>query len=86
MTKRLFGSITLGECLIKLGFTLVKQSGTSHMKFNPPKNNLTPKGVPAYMVIQTNKKQYDPHSCSRYISELVRKGYDRKLILQYLEK
>lgn len=83
--KRLFGSVDLLHCLSRLGFTPLRQKSTSHVKFMPPKNHVVPKGVRPFMIVQLNRKQYDKHSCSRYVSEIALMGFNRKEVLQCLE-
>lgn len=83
MSNKLFGTFVLCQCLTELGFTSNKAK-SSHVKFNPSKDHKIPLGVRPFIIIQLNQKQYDCHECSRYISELVQKGFERKRILQLL--
>lgn len=85
MGNRLFGSVKLIECLINLGFTNDKSCKGHHPKFYPPKDHIIPSGIPPFMMLKYNQKQYDKHSCSRYITELVKMGFERKKILKLLE-
>lgn len=83
--KKLFGSIDVCQCLLKLGFTYQKQHGSSHIKFLPQKSHKIPRGVRPFMIVQLKKKQFDKHTCSRYISELITMGFERKLIMEAFE-
>ena len=83
--SKLFGSADLCHCLMKLGFQASKQSSSSHIKFFPPSIHKIPIGIRPFMIVQINKKQFDKHTCSRYIIELVRMGFERKEILNALE-
>lgn len=82
--SKLFGSVDLCQCLMRLGFKPSKQSSSSHVKFFPPSIHKVPIGTRPFMIIQVNKKQFDKHTCSRYIIELVRMGFDRAKILSVL--
>ena len=79
--KKLFGSMNLCHCLIRLGFSYDKQHGTSHVKFFPPANHFVPKRIRPFIIIQLNKKQFDRHTCGRYITEIVLMGFNRKKVI-----
>jgi len=83
--RKLFGSVDLCHALIRLDFKAEKQHGTSHLKFLPSVNHKVPSGIRPFMIVQLNKKQFDEHTCSRYVAELVKMGFDRKSILEALE-
>ncbi len=84
--KKLFGSADLCHCLNRLGFRYEKQQhGTSHVKFFPPASHSVPKGIRPFMIIQLNKKQFDRHTCSRYVTEIVLMGFDRKKVIEVLD-
>jgi len=83
---KLFGSLTLFEALMKLGFSTDEHQKGSHVKLYPPKSHKIPKGVMPFQIVQIGKKQFDRHECNRYISELVQKGFDRKKIKEAIEQ
>lgn len=83
--KRLFGSLDFCQVLLRLGFRVDKQHGSSHSKFSVPLKHKVPAGVRPFMIIQLNKKQFDKHTCSRYITELVQMGFDRNKITNAFE-
>lgn len=84
MGKRLFGSLELIECLRSLGFTHDTTCKGHHVKFIPPKSHKVPHGVYPFMMLQYGKKQFNRHSCARYISELVKLGFDKAKIQSIL--
>lgn len=84
MKRKAFGSLQLCECLIKLGFKPRKTHHSSHIKFDPPHEHKIPQGIRPFMIVQVNQKQFDPHECSRYISEIVQKGFQRDKVLKLL--
>lgn len=83
---KLFGSLILFQTLIKLGFITNDHQKGSHVKLYPPKKITVPLGVKPFMIVQMGKKQFDKHECSRYISELVQKGIDRKEIIRLMNE
>lgn len=74
----------LCECVRNLGCKY-DHCSSSHVFFNLPSNHKLPIGERPYITIQMNKKQYDRHECNRYITQLVRKGFDRKKVLELLK-
>lgn len=84
MGKRLFGSIEFYQCVVDLGCK-VDRCSSSHILFNLPLNHKLPLGERPYITIQMGKKQFDKHECNRYITQLVRKGFDRAKILELLK-
>lgn len=80
-----YGSKELVACVLQLGFTIRrKQSGTSHIKYDPPKTTQVAAGQRSYIMIQMGIKTYDKNACSRYISELKAFGFTREQILECL--
>ncbi len=86
MGKKLFGSIDLIQCLLDLGFTSDKTCKGHHPKFLPPEGHIVPKGIPPFMMLKYGLKQYDRHSCSRYVTELVTMGFNRAKIIELLSR
>lgn len=89
MVKKLFGTVGLIECLIDLGFTSDKTCKGHHPKFLPPAGHIIPKvipPIPPFMMLKYDVRQYDKHSCSRYITELVILGFDRKKVIELLSR
>lgn len=84
--EKLFGSVHLIHCLKKIGFIQDSQKGSSHLKFIPPKEHKIPDGIRPFMMVQLGKKQYDPHSCSRYLTELNRLGFNKKELEKLLQE
>ena len=82
----LFGHIKLCNCLNKLGFKPQSQLATSHIKFFVPKNHKTPLGLRPFIMIKYGVRQYDKHTCSRYITEIVQLGFDRNTVKKLLEE
>ena len=74
---RSFGSKELVRCLEILGFIFNRQ-GSSHAIYNFPKDHQPPIGIRPYMTVQLGRKVYDPHSASRYISEIKKFGFTKK--------
>ncbi|PIZ64134.1 hypothetical protein COY16_00015 [Candidatus Roizmanbacteria bacterium CG_4_10_14_0_2_um_filter_39_13] len=83
--KILFGHYELCKCLDKLGFVPEKQHGTSHVKFSTPKGHTVPKGSRPFIIVIYNKKQYHPHTCSSYLRQIVQLGFDRDIVITYLQ-
>lgn len=83
--KKLFGSLEFCQVLTRLGFKAQRQQGTSHVKFIPPTNHKIPLSTRPFMIVQLSKRQFDKHTCSRYISELIKMGFDKKRIHEVLE-
>jgi hypothetical protein len=80
----IFGSAQLIKCVLSLGCKL-NRANSSHEIFDIPKNvkSVVDSERP-YIVIQTGRKQFDRHSCSRYLSQLKAKGFKKEDIEKYL--
>ena len=63
-----YGSKELVKCLEKLGFKSNPQNGTSHLKFSAPNGCKIDPGCRDFVMVQTNRKEFDPHARTRYIS------------------
>ena len=78
-----YGSSDLVKCLISLGFTPLKQHGTSHQKYRPPNHKL--KNIPgnrSFIIVQLGQKEFDPHARTRYIRQILNFGYTQEEILK----
>lgn len=58
----------------------------SSSKISPPVGHVVPKGIPPFMMLKYDQKQYDKHSCSRYITELVILGFNRAKVIELLSR
>jgi len=82
-----YGSKELERCLLHLGFTPLKQHGTSHQKFIPPKEKaIHSPGQRSFIVIQLGQKEYDPHARTRYIRQIFNFGFTQEEIIIGLKK
>lgn len=79
-----FGSRELYRCVTFFKFIPKTQRGTSHLKFNPPPNTKL-KIRQRNFVMQTGRKEYDPHSRIRYIKQLMEFGLPKQEILKHLK-
>lgn len=84
--KKSFGSRELYNCLINLGFTPLKQKGTSHLKFLPPKSKRVLQAMRPFIMMQMGEKTFDPHSASRYIRQIIQFGFSEEEIVKALKK
>lgn len=81
--KTRFGSNKLSHTLEKLGFVAERRtSGTSHLKYCCDSKL---KGVRPFIIVILGKKVYDPNTCSSYITEITRLGFDRKKVIDLLK-
>lgn len=80
-----YGSKELIKCLLKLGFKPNQQNATSHQKFSAPDSCKINIGDRNYVMVQTNRREYDPHARTRYITEIKRLGFSENEILKYLK-
>lgn len=80
---KIFGSDQLIKCVILLGCRL-NRSNSSHGVFDLPKGIKPSDGERPFIVIQKGRKQFDKHSCNRYLSQLKAKGFKKKDIEKYL--
>ncbi|MCJ7740671.1 hypothetical protein MUP32_05165 [Candidatus Microgenomates bacterium] len=81
----IFGSKEYSKCLLCLGFTPQRQTGSSHRKYKAPQNILITAGRDFIIVIQ-GKKAYDPHTCSKIIKQLIRLGIKKDDILKCFDR
>ena len=84
--SRLFGHYSLCNCLHKLRFKPQPQIASRHVKFIVPDGHKVPVGSRPFIIVIYNKKQYDKHTCSRYITEIARLGFDRNKVKKLLEE
>ena len=71
-----FGSTDLIKCLLRLGFTKDKSTGSSHSKYNCPKK--MEKGIRPFLIVILNVKTYDKTTQNRYLTQLKKLGYSLK--------
>ena len=82
-----YGSKELVNCITKLGFTLHrKQTGSSHVKYDPPKAVKIHAGSRSFLIVQMNIKVYDKNACNRYIKQIKDFGFTEKEVLNFLHK
>jgi len=84
--KASFGSSELIRCLKILGFSPKSQDGTSHVKFEAPsqKESQESRERP-FIIVILGRKDFDPHSQSRYINQIFQKtGIAKKEIKKCL--
>ena len=82
-----YGSRELTRCLESLGFTLRrKQSGTSHVKYDPPSHVKANPGERSFIIVQLNIKNYDSNACSRWINQIKAFGFSREEVINALTK
>jgi hypothetical protein len=79
-----FGTEKLISALVNLGFTPCQNNGSSHAKYKMPQSQKCPPGLRPFIMVILKRKQFDPHSASRYISQISRLGYDKKLVSKML--
>jgi len=80
-----FGSNELERCVKKLGFTFDSISSSHHAKYYPPDGKNTSIDNYPFFQFQLGRKNYDPHSASRYLSQLKKFGFTKEEILKYLK-
>ena len=73
-----FGSKDLINCLLCLGFTPTKSTGSSHIKYKCTKS--VEKGTRSFIEVILNVKTYDPTTRGRYLTQIKRLGYSLKEI------
>lgn len=78
MGKYNFGSRDLCQFLTNLKFIPNKISGSSHQKYDLPKNMPCPSGFRPFVIVILGRKQYDPHTSSNYIRQLKNLGITDK--------
>ena len=78
MGKYNFGSKELCKFLTNLKFIPNKVGGTSHQKYNLPKNMSYPSGLRPFVIVILGRKQYDPHTSSSYVRQLKNLGITDK--------
>lgn len=66
--KSPFGSKELVACLLCLGFTKEKSTGSSHIKYRSPKK--VQKGMHPFITVILQRKVYDPHTQSCYLRDI----------------
>ncbi len=74
MGKYNFGSRDLCKFLTSRKFVSNKVNGSSHQKYNLPKNVQCPSGFRPFIIVTLGRKQYDPHTSSSYIRQLKNLG------------
>jgi len=83
--KRAFGTKDLIKCLKCLGFKRSsKQTGTSHIKFDCPKDVNIPIGVRPFIIVIKKKGAYRKNAQNSYITQISRFGFPKKDILKNL--
>jgi hypothetical protein len=80
---KIFGSNQLIKCVISLGCKS-ERCNSSHEIFNIPASVKPIDGERPFIVIQKGRKQFDKHSCNRYLSQLKAKGFKKEDIEKYL--
>ena len=80
-----FGSSQLCRCLEQLGFKLLVQKATSHVKYRPPPGINPADGQRPFIMVQLGFKAYDQNACSRYISQIKSFGFSREEIIKLLK-
>ncbi|MBI2012204.1 hypothetical protein HYS91_05560 [Candidatus Daviesbacteria bacterium] len=68
-----FGSKELIKCLKELGFKPNSQNATSHLKFSVPDGIKINAGDRDFIMIQTNRREFDPHARTRQEQDMLRK-------------
>ena len=82
-----YGSRELVHCLESLGFSLRrKQTGTSHVKYDPPSHVKVNPGERSFVIVQLNIKTYDSNACSRWINQIKSFGFSREEIIKALKR
>ena len=82
-----YGSRELVNCLESLGFSLRrKQSGTSHVKYDPPSYIKVNPGERSFIMVQLGVKTYDTNACSRWINQIKAFGFSREEVIKALAK
>ena len=69
-----FSSDDYCKFLLKHGFTVTGNKGTSHQKYKPPKSLKIPQGVRPFVVVVLNRKSYDPITASKIRKQLIKLG------------
>ena len=77
-----FGSKDLEEFVRKFKFTFHSISSSHHAKYYPSKNRISTDPSRPFFQFQLGRKSYDPHSASRYVSQLKRLGFTKEEIEQ----
>lgn len=78
--KMSFGSKELRKCLLHLGLKEEDRKATSHVKFKCNTTKKLPQGVRPFITLLEGRKNYDPISRERYITQLKRLGFDLEVI------
>ena len=80
-----YGSKELVKCLLKLGFKPNNQNATSHQKYSAPDSCKIYLGDRNFVMVQTNRREFDPQARTRYIAEIKRLGFSESEILKCLK-
>ena len=80
-----FGSKELVKCLDKLGFKAKSQNATSHLKFSAPDGCQINIGDRDFIIVQMNRKEFDPHARTRYVAQIKKFGFSENEILKNLK-
>lgn len=80
-----YGSKELIKCLEKLGFKPNSQNATSHLKFSAPDGVKINVGDRDFIMVQTNRREFDPHARTRYIAQIKKFGFSENEILKHLK-
>ncbi|OGH37972.1 MAG: hypothetical protein A3B44_03390 [Candidatus Levybacteria bacterium RIFCSPLOWO2_01_FULL_38_21] len=75
-----FGSRDLENFVKKFNFTFHSISSSHHAKYYPPKSRISTDPSRPFFQFQLGRKTYDPHSASRYISQLKKLGLTKEEI------
>lgn len=68
-----FGSKELINCLLCLGFTKKRSTGSSHSKYSSPKK--VAMGMRPFITVILNRKVFDPHTQSSYLLQIKKLGF-----------
>jgi len=79
-----FGSKELCKCLENLGFQRQPQKATSHIKYKIPSGKKIPCKWKPFIVVQLGRKNYDNHSSTRYMRQIINLGFDINEIIKKL--
>jgi len=71
--KNHFGSRELVSCLLCLGFTKKRSTGSSHEKYSCPKRAKLP--LRPFIIVISGRRIYDPHTMSSYLRQIQNLGY-----------
>ena len=79
-----FGSKELIKALLALDFIQDRQTGSRHLKFSTPDGWKIPENCRPFIIVIQNKK-YDPYTSKKYFRQLLKLGFKKADILNYLK-